>query len=342
MQINIKDIARLIDGQIEGDDSIIISGSCKIEEGENGKITFLANQKYKDFIYTTKASVVIVPKDFDTSNDHLPTLIKVDNVYLALSKLLEKFNSSISINDGIATTAIIGDDAKLGENVQIDDFVIIKKGVKIGDNTKIYGQVFVGDNVTIGKDCILYPGVKIYHGCIIGDRSTIHANTVIGSDGFGFAKDNEGKYTKIPQSGNVVIESDVEIGSNTVIDRASFGSTTIKSGTKLDNLIQIAHNVSVGSNTAVAAQVGIAGSTKIGSNCLIGGQVGIVGHIEIADGAMIQAQSGVASSIKEPNSKWYGYPAIDYQAYLKSFAVFKKLPELFQQINTLNKKNKDN
>lgn len=335
MQITAQIIAQLVNGVVEGDPHTVISGPSKIEDGQSGTITFLANPKYKDYIYSTKASVVLVSSDFVPEKQISATLIKVDNVYASLAFLMERFNTGMTINNAIAKTAVVDETVVLGSNVSIDDYVIIKPNVKIGNNTKIFGQVFIGDRVEIGTDVTIYPGVKIYHNCKIGDRCVIHANTVIGSDGFGFAKDENGNYKKIAQTGNVVLENDVEIGSNTVIDRASMGSTVISEGVKLDNLIQIAHNVTIGKNTAIAAQAGVAGSSTVGQNCLIGGQVGIVGHINIADGAMIQAQSGVASSIKETNAKLYGYPAIDYQTYLKSYAYFKKLPEIVHQLRML-------
>lgn len=338
MQIKAKQIAQLINGSIVGDPEVVIHGPSKIEEAQKGTITFLANPKYKEYLYTTEASIVLVDKTLQTERQVTPTLIQVDNVYLALSTLMELFGSKISIHSGIALTSIVDISAKIGKHTHIDDYVIIKPDVTIGNNTKIYGHVFIGDKVTIGDDVILYPGVKIYHNCKIGNRCVIHANTVIGSDGFGFAKDEDGNYKKIPQTGNVVIEDDVEIGSNTVIDRASIGSTVISQGVKLDNLIQVAHNVHIGNRTAIAAQTGIAGSTTIGEDCIIGGQVGIVGHIQIADGAMIQAQSGIGSSVRSPKSKLYGTPAIEYSNYLKSYAHFRNLPDIVHQLRSLEKK----
>ncbi|MCZ2101342.1 MAG: UDP-3-O-(3-hydroxymyristoyl)glucosamine N-acyltransferase [Chitinophagales bacterium] len=335
MQITAKQIAEILNGSISGNPDAIITGPSKIEDGKPGTITFLANPKYKDYIYTTEASVVLVNKDFEPESAIQPTLIKVDNVYASLAILMENFNSGISIPSGVASTAIIDSTARLGDHAHIDDHVIIKPYVTIGHNARIYGQVFIGDRVQIGNDVTIYPGVKIYHNCVIGDRVIIHANSVIGSDGFGFAKTEDGQYKKIPQTGNVVIENDVEIGSNTVIDRASIGSTTIGQGAKLDNLIQIAHNVQIGHGAAIAAQSGIAGSSTVGRDCIIGGQVGVVGHIQIADGVMIQAQSGVASSVKEVGSKLYGYPAINYQSYLKSYAYFRKLPDMASQLRYL-------
>ncbi len=335
MQVSARQIAALLDGIITGDPEVTISGPSKIEEGLPGTITFLANPKYKEYIYTTQAAIVLVDKTFTPDQPVIPTLIAVENVYSALAILMEKFNSGISIHSGIASTAVLHPSVILGAGVYIDDLVIIKPNVQIGDGTKIYGQVFIGDNVEIGKNVVLHPGVKVYHNCVIGNNCVIHANAVIGSDGFGFARDHEGNYKKIPQTGNVVIEDNVEIGSNTVIDRASMGSTKIKKGVKLDNLIQIAHNVTIGENTAIAAQSGIAGSTQIGTNCIIGGQVGIVGHIQIADGAMVQAQSGISASVKSANAKLYGSPAIEYTNYLKSYAHFRKLPEIVLQLRTI-------
>lgn len=335
MQVTAIQIASLLGGKIVGDPDVIVSGASKIQEGQPGTITFLANPKYTSHIYNTNASIVLVSNEFVPEREVIATLITVENVYEALSILMEQFNSGISISPGIAMSAIIDPTSTIGENVKIDDHVIIKKNVKIGDNTTIYGQVFIGDNVSIGQNVVLYPGVKIYHNCVVGNNSVIHSNSVIGSDGFGFVRDEVGNYKKIAQTGNVVVEEDVEIGSNTVIDRATMGSTRICKGVKLDNLIQIAHNVFIGNNTVIAAQTGVAGSTTIGANCLIGGQVGIVGHIEIADGTMIQAQSGISSAIKNENAKLYGSPAIEYSNYLKSYAYFRKLPDMAQQIRKI-------
>ena len=338
MQITVGQIATSIGGIVEGDSNIYISGASKIEDGQLGTFTFLANPKYNEHIYTTKAAAVLVDKDFKAQKDISTTLIRVENVYVALAILMETFDSSITLQYGIARTAIVAASATIDTGTLIDDYVIIKPNVKIGKNTKIYGHVFIGDKVEIGDNVTLYPGVKIYHNCIIGNNCTIHANAVIGSDGFGFAKDDDGQFKKIPQTGNVVLEDNIEIGSNTVIDRASIGSTLIKTGTKLDNLIQVGHSVTIGSNTAIAAQTALAGSAEIGDNCIIGGQVGIAGHIKIANGTMIQGQSGISSNIKTPNTKLYGTPALDYQNYLKSYAYFKKLPEIVQQLREIQSK----
>lgn len=335
MQIRLGQIAELIGASVEGDAEMAISGASKIEEGRKGTISFLANPKYAFHIYNTEASAVIVPSDFKPDKPVNATLLRVDNVYLALSVLLSQFQQSISIPSGIASGANIDATAVIGEGCAIDDMVIIRKGVVIGRNVKVYGQVFIGDHCRIGDDCILYPGVKIYHQCEIGARCVIHANAVIGSDGFGFARDSSGNYAKIPQTGNVIIGDDVEVGSNTVIDRGSLGPTVIASGVKLDNLIQVAHNVTIGSRTVIAAQTAVAGSTKIGEDCLIGGQAGIAGHLSIANGIQIQAQSGVGTSITENNSKWYGTPAIPYHNYLRSYSHFRKLSDLAGQIAVL-------
>ena len=346
MIISANQVASIIGGSIVGNPDICVSGPGRIEDATDKNITFLANPKYKDFIYSTKASIVIVGNDFKPEKTVTPTLIYVDNVYAALSLLMEKFNASLFIDQGVSSTSIIDHTVYLSSGVCIDHYTVIKPMAKIGANTKIYGHVFIGNDTQIGDNCIIYPGVKIYHNCVIGNNCVIHANSVIGSDGFGFAKNEDGSYKKIPQTGNVIIEDDVEIGSNVVIDRASIGSTIIQKGVKLDNLIQIAHNVSIGERTVMAAQSGVAGSTVIGADCMIGGQVGIVGHLTIADNTMIQAQSGVASNVKEPDTKLYGYPAMEYTAYLKSYALFRKLPLLIKEMqenigklqNLLNKK----
>jgi UDP-3-O-[3-hydroxymyristoyl] glucosamine N-acyltransferase len=333
--ITTSQISQLLNGQLIGDPDLIINGPSKIEEGQKGTITFLANPKYESFIYETKASAIIVAKDFEPTDKIYSTLIKVDDVYQSLSTLLAFYNSKKDFPVGIASNAVVSETSKLGENVSIDNFVVVGENSTIGSNSIFFSHVFIGKNVCIGKNCLIYSGVKIYSDSIIGDNVVIHANTVIGSDGFGFARSNDENYKKIPQIGNVIIEDDVEIGSNTVIDRASIGSTIIKKGAKLDNLIQIAHNVEIGENSVIAAQTGIAGSTKVGKNCIIGGQVGLAGHISIADGTMIQAKSGISSNIKEPNSKLYGYPALDYSHYLKSYAYFKRLPDMADKIRQL-------
>ncbi|MBP6446813.1 MAG: UDP-3-O-(3-hydroxymyristoyl)glucosamine N-acyltransferase [Saprospiraceae bacterium] len=337
MEYSAVQIAGWVNGEIEGDASVTIFGPSKIEDAIEGTITFLGNKKYTEYIYNTSASIVLVEKAFVAEKSINPTLIRVDNVYASLALLMEKFNSSITIHKGISNLASIASGVIIGEDASIDDFVIVKPNVKIGNNAKIFGHVFIGDGVEIGDNVVLYPGVKIYHNCMVGNNCIIHANAVIGSDGFGFARNEAGAFEKIPQTGNVILEDFVEIGSNTVIDRASIGSTIIKKGAKLDNLIQVAHNVTVGNHTVIAAQTGISGSTQIGDGCMIGGQAGLAGHIKIADGTLIQAQSGVASST-EKGAKLYGSPAIEYQNYLKSYAYFKRLPEIIQQLREIQTK----
>lgn len=333
-----KELASLLNGIIIGDNEVIANGPSKIEEAKVGTITFLSNNKYETHVYTSKASIILVDKNFELLEDIKPTLIKVENVYESLGVVLDLFDSNQNVEVEISQSAIIHASAVIGDNTHVGDLTIIKSGVIIGQECIIHDQVFIGKNVVIGKGVILYPGVKIYHNVTIGDNCIIHSNAVLGSDGFGYSRKEEGGYKKISQIGQVKIGNDVEIGSCTVIDRATMGDTIIEDGAKLDNLIQIAHNVVIGKNTAIAAQAGISGSTKVGANCMIGGQVGIAGHITIAENTLIQAQSGVAGDVKEKNSKLYGYPAIDYQRYLRAFAYFKKLPEIVESLRELDSK----
>lgn len=338
MQISAQQIATLLNGQVEGDSSVLVNRPCKIEEGGKGTITFLANTKYESYIYQTTASVVLVHQDFEATQAIPATLIRVADVYGAVAILLEKFGDQVKKTGKKSPQSFIDQSVQLPDDVSVGHFSVIEEGVSVGGGTVIFSQVFVGKNTKIGKNVILYPGVKIYHNCEIGDNCILHSNVIIGSDGFGFAPMEDGTYRKIAQIGNVILEADVEVGSNTVIDRATMGSTVIHKGVKLDNLIQIAHNVEIGENTVIAAQAGIAGSTKIGENCRIGGQAGFVGHIQVADGVMVQAQSGVAGSIKKPGTAVYGSPAIAYADYLRAYAVFKKLPDVYRKINQLEKK----
>ena len=338
MQISVESIAKIVQGQIEGDSKLLINRPSKIEEGGQGSITFLANLKYEAFLYTTTASAVLIPKDFRPTQLVSTTLIRVEDVYAAIALLLEKFEKQDTPNLVVSTQAFVHSEANLGKNVTVGHFSVIEQGAKIGDDVVIYPQVYIGKDATIGQGTVLYPGVKVYFDCQIGMNCILHSNVIIGSDGFGFVLQKDGRYQKMAQIGNVVIEDEVEIGANTVIDRATMGSTLIKKGVKLDNLIQIAHNVEVGQNTVIAAQAGIAGSTKIGQNCRIGGQAGFVGHIQVADGTMVQAQSGVASPIKKENTAIYGSPALAYADYLRAYAVFKKLPELYRKVSALEKK----
>ena len=335
MKVSAKSLAIILNGTCEGNPDVEVWKPCKIEEGEIGGISFLANSKYESYLYNTQCSAIIVSEDFVPSQPYSPTLIRVKDVYGAVATLLSQFNVSPSTDHHISSLAFIDKNAVLPTQCTIEAFSCVSQNASIGENTRIYPHVFVGENVKVGRNVIIHAGVKIYHDCIIGDNVIIHSNVVIGSDGFGFTKNEKGEYIKINQIGNVIIEDNVEIGANTVIDRATMGSTFIRKGVKLDNLIQIAHNVEINENTVIAAQAGVAGSSKIGKDCLIGGQVGIVGHIQIADGTMIQAQSGVNASIKETKTKWYGSPALDYTAFLRSFSIFKKLPELLKRLEKL-------
>ncbi|MCB0663492.1 MAG: UDP-3-O-(3-hydroxymyristoyl)glucosamine N-acyltransferase [Saprospiraceae bacterium] len=338
MQIKASDLSAMLNGTVEGDPDVLISRPSKIEEGGEGTITFLGNPKYESYIYSTTASVVLVSKDFTPSQPVNATLIRVDDVYNSIAFLLDQFGAQMNQGpSGISDHALVNEAAKIGEGVSIGAFSIISKNASIGANTLIHDQVFVGEGVEIGSNCVLHPGVKIYHACKIGNNCTIHSNSVIGADGFGFAPQGDGTFKKVSQIGNVVMEDNVDVGSNVTIDRATMGSTFIKQGVKIDNLVQIAHNVVVGENTVIAAQAGVAGSTKIGKNCMIGGQVGFAGHLEIADGTKIQAQSGLASSVKEKGQALFGSPAIPYNDYIKSYAVFKKLPALYRKLGALEK-----
>ena len=337
MKYTAKDIAALVGGTVLGDPSVTVFAPGNIEHATQGQITFLANPKYEPLVYTTKASIVLVSADFVPIQAVPSTLVAVDQVYRALGILLAEFEKAKDRVVGISNKSSIHESVILGDQVAVGDFSIISEGTSIGAGTQVFGQVFIGRDCKIGKNCILYPGVKIYHGSAIGDDCILHANVVIGSDGFGFTKNEEGRYTKIAQIGYVQLGDRVEVGSNTVIDRATMDKTYIANDVKLDNLIQIAHNVKIGANTVIAAQSGVAGSTEIGEDCMIGGQVGIVGHIKIADQTMIQAQSGIASAVTEKQSKLYGSPAIGYSQYLKSYAYFKKLPDIIQTIRQLEK-----
>ncbi|MFN7116202.1 MAG: UDP-3-O-(3-hydroxymyristoyl)glucosamine N-acyltransferase [Saprospiraceae bacterium] len=337
MQLSAQEIAQLLNGTVEGNPAVLVSGPSKIEEGGEGTITFLARDNYEEYAYTTTASVLLVSRTFIPKKPITATLIRVDNVYNALSFLLERFGNQLNMTSGVDKTAFVHPDAQLASDVSVGRFSVIEANVQIGAGSYIGDQVYLGKDVTIGKNAVIYPGVKIMYGCRIGDNCVLHSNVVIGSDGFGFAPQEDGSYKKIPQTGNVVIEHNVEIGANCTIDRASIGSTIIRSGVKMDNLVQIAHNVEIGENTVIAAQVGVAGSTKIGKNCRIGGQVGFVGHITVADGTQIQAQSGIASNIKEPNTALFGYPAFAYNDFVRSHAIFKKLPELYKKISELER-----
>jgi UDP-3-O-[3-hydroxymyristoyl] glucosamine N-acyltransferase len=338
MQFSAAQIAALIQAKLEGDPDVIVNNFGKIEEAQAGQLAFLANPKYEDFLYSTKASIVIINDGQVLKEKINATLLRVPDAYLAFASLLSKYQEMMNQQlSGIQEPVYISKTAVLGENVYVGAFAFVGNNVKIGKNVKIYPQVYLGDDVTIGDHSVIYPGVKIYHRCVIGAQVTIHAGSVIGADGFGFAPQADGSFKKIPQMGNVVIEDFVEVGSNATIDRATIGSTLIKKGAKLDNLIQIAHNVEIGNNTVIAAQSGVSGSTKLGQNVMVGGQVGIVGHIQIADGSKINAQSGVTKSLKTPNSAVTGSPAFEYTSALRAQAAARKLPAFEKRIIELEK-----
>jgi UDP-3-O-[3-hydroxymyristoyl] glucosamine N-acyltransferase len=322
---------------IEGNPDIKVNTIAKIEEGQPGALSFLANPKYEHYIYETKSSIVLVNKSFVPSARIEATLIKVENSYEAFASLLRLVDQARPRKKGIHATAIIEATAKLGSDVFIGPYTYVGENCIIGDGCSIYPHVYIGDNTKLGKNCTVNPGVKIYHDCIIGESCIIHAGTVIGSDGFGFAPQSESEFMKIPQLGNVVLEDHVEIGANVAIDRATMGSTIIRKGVKLDNLIQIGHNVEVGENTVMAGQTGIAGSTKVGKNCMFGGQVGLAGHIKIANGTKIGAQGGILGDVKEENTAIIGSPAIEVKQFLRSSVIFKKLPEMKIKIDSLEK-----
>ncbi|MBT4324769.1 MAG: UDP-3-O-(3-hydroxymyristoyl)glucosamine N-acyltransferase [Cryomorphaceae bacterium] len=332
MNLTAGHIADQINGTVVGDRNIDIFNISKIEEGSKGSLTFLANPKYTEFIYTTKASAAIVSSDFEPTERIELTLIKVKDPYSSFTTILELFDKDLSKRKGISQLTDVDKSSKISDSAFIGSFSSVGENSIIGEKCIIENQVFIGNNVKIGKGCLIYPGVKILDDTIIGQNCIIHSSTTIGSDGFGFAPNDDGSYKKIPQTGNVVIGDNVEIGSNSTIDRATLGSTIISNGVKLDNQIQVAHNVEIGENTAIAAQSGVAGSTKIGKNCMIGGQVGIIGHIKIGDNVKIQAQAGVTSNI-ESNSRVTGTPAISYMNYNKSYVHFKNLPEIVKKID---------
>ena len=335
MEFSAKQIAEFIQGTIVGDENATVHTFAKIEEGISGAISFLSNPKYTHYIYDTQSSIVLVNKDFEPEKEIKTTLIKVDNAYESLAKLLNLYEMSKPKKTGIDPLAYIAPTAKIGENVYIAPFACVGDNAEIGDNTSLHPHATVGSGAKVGRNCILYPHVTVYHDCRVGNNCILHAGSVVGADGFGFAPSPEG-YEKIPQIGIAILEDNVEIGANTCIDRATMGATIIRKGVKLDNLIQIAHNVEVGSNTVMASQVGIAGSTKVGEWCMLGGQVGVAGHIKIGNKVNMGAQSGVHGSIKDGESL-IGTPPIGLKNYFKSSAVFKKLPDMYLELNSLKK-----
>lgn len=336
MEFSATQIAQIIGGILEGPGEVSVGAFGKIEEARSGQLAFLANPKYEEYLYQTQASIVIINNNLQLKEPIAATLIRVADPYSSFALLLDKYQQIQKEQlSGVEEPVFIHPTAKVGENVYLGAFVYLGENVIIANNVKIFPNSYIGKNVSIGENTILHAGVKIYHSTRIGKNVSIHAGTVIGSDGFGYAPQVDGSLKKVPQIGNVVIEDGVEIGANTTIDRATIGSTIIRTGAKLDNLIQIAHNVEIGANSVIAAQTGISGSTKIGKNVMIGGQVGIVGHIQIADGSKINAQSGVSKSIKEPNSAVTGSPAYDYTSALRSQAVSRNLPEIEKRLKEL-------
>lgn len=340
MEFKAKQIADFLKGEIIGDSEVSVNTISKIEEAKPGSLTFLANPTYTSYIYETQASIILINKDFNPEKPIDTTLIKVENAYESLAQLLKLYQESLPKKVGISSMTSIAESAKLGKDVYIGDFTVIGEGVEIGENTTIYPNSYIGDNSVIGSNCTVYPGVKMYDNCVIGNQCTIHSGAVIGSDGFGFAPQSDNNYMKVAQIGNVILEDHVEIGSNTTIDRATMGSTVIKKGVKLDNLIQVAHNVVIGENTVIAAQSGIAGSSKVGKNCMFGGQVGLSGHIKIGDQVKIAAQSGLSSNVRD-NKTVMGAPAMDHDKYIKAYIHFRNLDKIVKRVEELEKRVKE-
>ena len=339
MEFTINQIAGLLDGKVEGDGSQVVSRLDKIQEGKEGGISFLSNMKYEPYLYTTGSTAVIVSADFKPTKAVNSTLIRVADAYVAFTQLLQAYADMVKeVKVGTEEPSYVGENAVIGEGGYRGAFSYIGKNVTIGKNVKIYPHVYIGDGVQIGDDCSFYSGVKVYQGCVIGNNCEVHANSVIGSDGFGFAPQQDGTYRNIPQLGNVILKDNVNVGANTTIDRATMGSTIIEKGVKIDNLVQIAHNVVIGENTVVASQSGISGSTEIGKNCILAGKAGIVGHLKIADNTTVGANTGVSKSIKAPGTTVLGYMGMDPKDFLKSYSLFKKLPELQNKLQELEKK----
>jgi len=335
MKFTAKEIARYLNGIVEGDPEVIVNSVAKIEEGHEGALSFLSNMDYEKYIYTTDSSVVIVNRDFNPSSPVSATMIRVDDAYEAIASLLTFYEESKPKKKGIHPTAVIEKSARMGEDIYVGPMAYIGENVILGDHCSVHANANIGDNCRIEDGTAIYPGVTIYHECIIGKNCIIHAGSVIGSDGFGFAPQSNASYRKIPQVGNVILEDNVEIGANVVIDRATMGSTILKRGVKLDNLIQIGHNVEVGENTVMAGQTGIAGSTKIGKNCMFGGQVGITGHVKIAEGTKAAAKTGINGNVLKENTTVYGSPALEYRKAQLSHIIFRRLPELKEKVDKL-------
>ncbi|HEA29613.1 MAG TPA: UDP-3-O-(3-hydroxymyristoyl)glucosamine N-acyltransferase [Leeuwenhoekiella sp.] len=336
MKFTAAQIAGILEGDVEGDTEAQVSKLSKIEEGTKGSLTFLANPKYTSYIYTTKATITIVDRSFKAEQDISTTLIRVDDAYKSFSQLLEYYNKIKLSKEGVEQPVFIAHSAKYGEDIYLGAFSYLGENVQIGKNVKIYPNVYIGDNVIIGDDCVIFSGAKIYSESVLGNSVYVHSGAILGADGFGYRPEENGEFVKVPQIGNVIIEDHVDVGAGTTIDRATLGSTIIRKGVKLDNQIQIAHNVEVGEHTAIAAQTGIAGSTKIGKNCIIGGQVGIAGHLKIGDRVKIQAQSGIGRNVKD-DEVLQGSPAFSYSDWNKSYVHFKNLPKIVQELNNLSK-----
>jgi UDP-3-O-[3-hydroxymyristoyl] glucosamine N-acyltransferase len=337
MKFTAQIIAGFLKGEIIGDPNVEVTTVAKIEEGHKGAISFLANMNYEQFIYSTESSIVLVNDNFEPSGAVNATMIKVANAYEAFASLLSMYEESKPKKKGVHKASVIEDSAKVGKDVYIGAMAYIGENVVVGDAVRIYPHAYIGDNTTIGEGSVLYSGVKVYHECKLGKNCIIHAGSVVGSDGFGFAPSSTNDYKKIPQVGNVILEDNVEIGANTVVDRATMGSTIVRKGVKIDNLVQVGHNVEIGENTVLAGQSGVSGSTRIGKNCMFGGQVGIIGHITIADGTKAAAQTGISGSIKKPDTTVYGSPAFDFRSYQLSYIVFRKLPDLKEKVDILAK-----
>lgn len=337
MEFTAAMIARILNGTVDGDPETKLNTVARIEEGGPGALSFLSNPKYEPYLYTTGSSAVLVKNDFTPSREVTATLIRVDDPYQALARLLAFYEQAKAPKKGIHPTAVIDEKASVGTDVYVGACAVVSENAVIGDGCSLHPQVYIGENVKIGKNCTLHPGVKVYRDCVIGNDCILHAGAVIGADGFGFAPVTDSNFMKIPQIGNVILEDNVEIGSNTCIDRATMGSTIIRKGVKLDNLIQVGHNVEIGENTVIAAQSGLAGSTRVGRNCMFGGQVGLAGHLSIADGVKIGAQSGIMSTVSEENAVLLGYPATDSRQFLRSVAYIRRIPEISSRVDALAK-----
>lgn len=339
MEISLKQIAEILNGSIEGNDELMVNRLEKIEEASEGSIAFLANPKYTEYLYSTQASAVIVNNDFKPTKAHQTNLIRVEDAYSAFAQLLEAYQQMTKIEkSGIEQPSFQHETSSLGEQIYLGAFSYVGQESKIGNGTKIYPHAFIGDRVTIGENSVIHSGVKIYANCHVGSNCIIHAGAVIGSDGFGYAPQEDGTYKNVPQTGNVIIEDHVDIGANTTIDCATMGSTIVRAGVKVDNLVQIAHNVEVGRNTAIASQAGLSGSAKIGENCQIGGQAGITGHLHMANKTIIGPQAGVPKSIKEEGKVWFGTPIMEHREFLRTSVILRNLPQVIERLKALEKK----